>query len=362
LIRHIFALWCFLAGLCTQFAHAEEVLLPYFYNGPERRFSLAAGYVNNELIGNNDITVLHGSFSNKGDYSVQFLWDTLPERGARGVFMSSYLEHTNDTTSYFYGLGPGTSDDDKSNYTDNLLDGRFTIGAYLFPRFGVAIRLRGVYHSISSGGLSDVPDIFTLYPTVPGIGGGFSFSYRGYLFYDSRDHVLWPRSGVFAEIFLERSDGTAGTKYRYEKYGAEARWYFSNRDKTFTWALRAFGNQTSGSNLPFWERSSLGGPEALRASPRQRYIDNNLILVSLEPRFKIIDFKQSPVFKRLEGGLFVDGGRVFQENQLLTLSDWQIHYGFGVRLVTAPGATFRLDVAWSQWGRSDYFLTFGQSF
>jgi hypothetical protein len=101
------------------------------------------------------------------------------------------------------------------------------------------------------------------------------------------------------------------------------------------------------SPIPFYLFPRIGGAATLRGFPLDRFYGRNMILASLEYRYKI--------HPNVEIEIFYDSGQIYERTEDLKFFDWQRNYGFGFRLRNATGTQFRFSIATSNEGVSVAF-------
>ena len=73
-----------------------------------------------------------------------------------------------------------------------------------------------------------------------------------------------PTQGVFGRAVFEMSTSALGSSATYRHYMVELKTFLPFADSRYVTAVRAAYNQTLGEDVPFLERSILGGKNALR--------------------------------------------------------------------------------------------------
>ena len=132
------------------------------------------------------------------------------------------------------------------------------------------------------------------------------------------------------------------------------------REKLYDWQRKLaeagfrplFGGLGQGSGtspIPFYLFPRIGGAARLRGFPLDRFYGRNMILASLEYRYKI--------HPNIELEIFYDSGQIYEHTEDLSFFDWQRNYGFGMRLRNSTGTQFRFSLASSSEG-----VTFSFSF
>ncbi len=122
-------------------------------------------------------------------------------------------------------------------------------------------------------------------------------------------------------------------------------------------ALRLFleTSETVGNSpeLPFYLRPSLGGREKLRSYPSRRFVDNDVVLASIEYRYPIWDVVDAFVFLD-EGHAFEDVGNDF------TFRDFHWSSGVGLRVWNDRGLVLSVLAAYGP-EEPRYYIQFSES-
>jgi Omp85 superfamily domain len=302
------------------------------------------------------------------DYSLLL---TLPDLAAhkrlrldiRGAF-------TDEATLKFYGIGNATPlpppsvdirDTEYGRIHPTLTaEARFALTKTLFLRFGeqytynrLTVRPTTLLAADQSGGSPEMRSLLSSFGphSVDLLEAGIE--------YDSRDSEIVTRRGMFHQ-FKARFSPRIGDwlPYGYQQLDADARFYFTPVPRWLTVTWRLVGDALLGSP-PFYELArfdetpALGGVNAVRGVPAQRYYGKVKVFENLELRSEIWPFRVKK--KQLILGLaaFLDAGRVWTEisraNPDLDGTGFGIKYGVGGGLRVQEGQTFvvRLDLAWS---------------
>ena len=81
----------------------------------------------------------------------------------------------------------------------------------------------------------------------------------------------------------------SGTTYRH--YTVEVKGFLPRANARFVTAVRAAYNQTLGDDVPFLERSILGGKNTLRGHGDNRFIDSSYVLLNIEERIRLFRYR-----------------------------------------------------------------------
>jgi outer membrane protein assembly factor BamA len=160
---------------------------------------------------------------------------------------------------------------------------------------------------------------------------------------DTRDHVIYPRSGSYTFLSLEANNSHLGGDEIFTKAKFDTRRLFDlGEDRVL--AGRVSGGVSS-SGTPYYERFTLGGIYSIRGfrelSLSPTAADDAFWLASCELRFPLIASTDgSP---RLSGLVFFDVGKGWQRGDTFSADDLQSAAGYGFRLRLPWLGTLGLD-------------------
>jgi outer membrane protein assembly factor BamA len=271
------------------------------------------------------------------------------------VFVLASALHERDSTERFFGFGNSAHEAGESNYTGNDTVAQLTPGVWLLPHFALSYGMRIRRFSVEHGQVDSLPFIETEHPEVRdrGLEPGVYWTHRVEMAYDSRDDMDIPERGALALAYAEAADRRLGSASSFVKFGAEWRNFTPLRVRRVrgVLALRAFLDYVSGSaDTPFWEQSSLGGRQALRAFGADRFIDFNRSLASAELRVPVYERRLFGVTPVLELAPFFETGQVFHGVTRSPVSDLHVAYGLGFRAVIRPQIVAFVDVGFGYEG------------
>jgi surface antigen Omp85-like protein len=246
----------------------------------------------------------------------------------------------------FYGIGLGTSDDDRTDYRlrDDFVE---LVAAYHFsPRFALTARGGLLRTSLGAGRDAAFPDLASRFDdaTAPGLGHPpDEVILTAGLLADLRDEPGNPHRGTLLTAGLSRYQDTSGGAFEFTRAAVDVRLYVplgTHRHVIATRALASFDWPDAGSRVPFYLQSSLGGSQVLRGYPAFRFRDDRLVALSAEYRWELLS--------KLELAAFYDAGQVAPETSDLRLADLRTGWGAGVRLKSRRDVLLRFDVARSR--------------
>lgn len=227
---------------------------------------------------------------------------------------------------------------------------------------GLYVGLRYEYENYAI--TSTTPDGLLATGTVPGgLGNRVSGGGPG-LLYDTRDNVLYPTRGIFADLYVMPHSRILGSSSNYSRYKADIASYHPLTDHTVL-AMNYVLSLTSG-NAPFSAMSLLGGTKRGRGFYEGRYRDDNLALLQAEVR--------QQVWKRLGvvafGSVGILGttirGATYRD-QFLRFNQPKGSYGAGLRVrINNDKLNIRADygrgLPQNGIGNSGFYLTIGEAF
>jgi outer membrane protein assembly factor BamA len=253
----------------------------------------------------------------------------------------------------FFGLGPETTAEDESSYTRLYATASARVGWNFTENLNVALtaELRGdrpERHAIK--GLPETQDAF---PDAPGLDGsallrgGFSFRY------DTRADGDYSRSGFATELAGSVAKGLKGFGHL-----AQLSWSARLLVPEFSWlqgAARLYWQQViGGTDVPFYDRSTLGGEVLFRGFQEDRFIDMGAWEIEAEQRLTMFQTHMFGVVSDWRIDPFVSAGQVYGEQ-----SPWahvRVAAGTGLRVLIHPDILGRIDLAFGGEGLRAYVV------
>ena len=256
-----------------------------------------------------------------------------------------------NATSRFFGLGQSTVQADESNYTAREARAYWRLGLYANEVTQVSVGQRGRQGQLQRGA-TDLPFSVEQFPTVDGIQGeSIIVGHRASFYYDPRDSLVTRTDGMSVMAYAELNQNIKnGDHPVYSRYEIEVKKLFPSESKRAILVVRADLQATIGSQVPFFEQSSLGGQNNLRGFGMDRYIDKHLIAFSIEERIHILRTKLAGVTADFELAPFLDTGQVFNSFKDVSFQDYRMTPGVGFRAIVRPNVVGRLDYGYSREG------------
>ena len=259
--------------------------------------------------------------------------------------------HFKNATVRFFGLGPTTVEGNESNYTasETRLNWKFGVYANEVTQIAVSQRLR--HMQAIQQGATELPFSGALFPEAPGVGGATILGQRISFHYDTRNNLVTPTDGMAVTAYAELNyNFHQGADPLYSRYGLEIKKMFASESKRAILVIRGDLQATLGSDVPFYEQSSLGGQNNLRGFGVDRYIDKQLIAFSIEERIHILRTRLAGVMADFEIAPFIDTGQVFNSFKNVSFKDYRITPGIGFRGIIRPNVVGRIDYGFSKEG------------
>jgi len=259
----------------------------------------------------------------------------------------------------FYGIGPETSVDDRSNYRFKQPYGSALLTVFPTRRF---LMLRGgVEYSRwnQEPGEGSSPSVETIYTpaTLPGLGSEVTYLHtQGTIGLDGRTSPGYSRRGAFLGATLhDYNDRDSDFGFQMAEYEGIAHlpilretWVLSFRARVQT-AFDKDDQQT-----PFFMLPALGGGSSLRGYSSWRFRDKNSLLLSAEWRIMVNRY--------LDMAFFYDAGKVAARTSDLDFDGLKDDYGFGLRFHGPFATPLRVELAHSRESSIRFIFSAGPSF
>jgi hypothetical protein len=263
----------------------------------------------------------------------------LPGAVKDGPFVELYARVRDFPQEDFFGIGPATAPDDRTNFalrdtlgrvSGGLRAGKLIAGvgaAYLDPRIGSGTDSRmpstdEVFSPAEVPGLTEQPAFAVVEPFVE---------------FATTDPPLNPTSGSRVRLSFSRYGDRDLDRFSFRRWDVDARQYIPFFNETRIIALRVLVSSAepdSGHEVPFYLQPILGGAYSLRGFRTFRFRDRSLALFQAEYRWRINEF--------VSGALFYDTGAVAR--RLDDLGRLERDYGFGLRAGGRNGVALRTDL------------------
>ena len=250
----------------------------------------------------------------------------------------------------FFGIGNRAPEQDETNFTARETNVRLSAGINLGQNVSVLWTERYREVREEDGALTTLPQTKFRFPSIEGVSGAQIFGHRLTLLYDSRDNLLTPMKGGYVSSYVELGHNLIHDEPdRWFRLALDARHLLPHASGRMVFVSRLMIDKVFSRGVPFYERPMLGGENTLRGFGLNRFIDDNLFLINLEERIRVL---QKRVFDNpieLELAPFLDMGRV-NRDFVNRLKKTQFNPGAGVRVISRPNVVGRMDVAYGKDG------------
>ena len=256
-----------------------------------------------------------------------------------------------NATSRFFGISQDTPESNESNYTAREVRANWKFGAYLNEVTQIAVGQRYREVRVQRGGVTDLPYSGQLFSTVNGMEGAAILGHRVTFHYDSRDNLISPTVGTQITSYYELNQNFRnGTNPLFTRFELDVKKLFPSESKRMILVVRGNLQATNGFEVPFYERSSLGGQNNMRGYGMDRFIDDHLVVLNIEQRIHVMRARVTNVMAEFEVAPFIDMGKTFSTFQKRQFKDYEVTPGIGFRAIIRPGTVGRIDYGYSREG------------
>ncbi|MDX2153559.1 MAG: BamA/TamA family outer membrane protein [Bryobacteraceae bacterium] len=270
------------------------------------------------------------------------------------IFLTFSTQHRNISEMPYYGAGPNSDKNGRSNYRLEDTNIEVRPGVRIFK--GLSAGAIGSYLAVNTGSGHSTRFISTEQQfgpaATPGVDRQTNF-WRGggFVEYDWRDQPLYPTSGGKYSAryvrYLDRHEGA----YSFMRLDLDASQYIPLFNGTRVIALHGSSSLTTagdGQVVPFYVQPALGGSNTLRGYRFNRFYGDNSVMVNAEYRWFC-----SPI---VDMAVFADAGKVFERWEEWNLHDLESNVGFSVRFKGRTGGpAFSVDTGFSHEGFQIWF-------
>lgn len=260
--------------------------------------------------------------------------------------LNAFVFKLSDGSSRFFGFQAKSPEQHETNYADDEVGFNISAGYQFAKHFQVVLGDRFRYVDIRHGAVKGVPyikDRFTE-DEVPGINGFTAHTPRLAIIHSTLDNKDTPTFGGYVKLSIEQSLKALGSSADYRHYETEMKGFFPLDNARYISVFRFVYNQTLGHEVPFLERSILGGETTLRGYGRNRFIDNSYFLCNLEERIRLFRWEVFNVTADWEVAPFVDMGAVMEALDKAEFNNFEINPGIGFRAIVRPNIVGRVDL------------------
>ncbi|TSA03246.1 MAG: hypothetical protein D4R81_03695 [Nitrospiraceae bacterium] len=245
----------------------------------------------------------------------------------------------------FFGVGNSTADDKETTYTSREANIRLSAGINLNEDFSLLWTERYRDVRVENGIIPTLPQTKLRFTGIEGIAGAEILAHRLAALYDTRDNLLTPLKGTYVSLYGEIGHNLIHDEAdRWFRLSLDARHLMPHASGRMVFVARFLMDKLFSQGVPFYERPMLGGENTLRGFGLNRFTNDNLFLINLEERIRILSKRvfDNPI--ELEAAPFLDVGRV-NRDFAARIKNTQVNPGMGIRVISRPNVVGRLDIA-----------------
>ena len=262
------------------------------------------------------------------------------------VSTGGQLTFRNMPDENFFGIGPNSLEEDKTNYQIKMATAELALGKWITPKFVVG-GIIGLDHSITGAGKSDKsPSTTDVFPGLPGLDAELTVTRLTLgLYYDGKNRPVRPSGGFELEARARIDQEVDENNFAYTTAFVDFIKFaelFRDRTLFLRFAFR-LSDPLTNKQIPFYQLSELGADETIRGFQRGRFRDFDAILGTVEYRY--------PIWRSIDALLFADAGQVQQDIfRDFASGDTQFTFGGGFRFWKSDGTLMRLELGKSEDG------------
>jgi len=321
----------------------------YRFGGSGEGAGLGGGGTYTVRTGERGTFRLLGLLTFKGYQEFLTQWtNTLP--ASQLIAEGSYLWRPQEN---FYGLGHGSLKEKHSNFAlrQSWAGLRWEVKPAKRFRWGALYRLAWISALPGRNPAYSSPQVF--FSNLPGFGAQTQLHSAGtYLDMDMlRQEYQWGGAAHWGASYQE---GLGDRNLRYFGYEMQLEGRMPIVPTSSVLVGQAnfeLNRQRGGSDpIPFYLLPHIGGSSTLRGFALDRFYGQNLMLLSLEYRYRI--------HPNIQAIPFFDEGQIFDRTSDLTWLHWHRNYGIGFRFRSATGTALKIEYGRSREGFQIH-ITFG---
>ncbi|WKN45640.1 BamA/TamA family outer membrane protein [Tunicatimonas pelagia] len=252
---------------------------------------------------------------------------------------------------YFYGIGrdsPSSAEEEYS-FTQVTIEPillKQTWLRYLFVGGGMRYNYIGNMEFEAESVLAE--------SDILGADGSTSVGVEASVVYDNRDNILTAHRGWYVYLTHGFYESWLGSSATFQLTRFDARRFIPLPDRRSVLALQLLATFSFG-DVPLNELGALGGDQIMRGYYDGRFVDNHLLALQAEYRFKILG--------RLGAVVFAGAGDVVSQTRDFRLGNFRPTVGAGLRFLIDPREDLNIRFDYGI-GRStqNYYFQVGEAF
>jgi hypothetical protein len=321
-------------------------------------FAYGLGFRDRDLFSNNGALELWAAGSVKRYWATEARL-SFPRVADNHLYFEAWGSHRDYPQENFFGLGPDSSRDDRSDYAirTNHFGGR--AGVRPFAHLLVGGGLEYLEPRLGAGQNDRYPDVSVAFDPseVPGLDTRADFLRSdAFIEVDYREPRN-ARKGGWYRVDFSRYDDRTADQFTFNRFDIDVRQFIGFLAGRRVVAGRLFvstSDTDAGQTMPFYFMPTLGGNDTLRGYREYRFRGPHAILAQGEYRWEI--------WSGLDGAIFYDAGKVADRREDLNFENLESDYGIGFRFNTDNGIIFRVDAAFGSRDGKHLYIVFGGVF
>jgi outer membrane protein assembly factor BamA len=249
----------------------------------------------------------------------------------------------------FFGIGNNTKEEDAEIYSHQLLKLSAKVQKRWYDRFffGPQAHMQYMFNVATS------PDGQLSKHTISGSEGAYAAGLGFAATWDSRDLMLFPQRGLYADFGSTFFSSIFGSQYKFQQYTLDVRKYYSF-GKRRVLAFQAY-TQHNTNDPPFRMLALMGNSQLMRGYYQGRYRERDYFAAQSEYRF--------PVYKRFGMTAFAALGQVAHSYKKMAINQFWPAYGVGLRYLynKSENINIRVDLGFGP-GMNGQYVTIGEAF
>ncbi len=246
----------------------------------------------------------------------------------------------------FYGFGPDSKEEDKSNYSRDKIGEEFTLAIPLITDWYAEITHSNFHYELGEGPITNLPKLSDRFPGDAILGWKRLVYHRAALLYDSTNHPSLPTKGFFASWAAETSQRSVASDFTFQNYETQFKYYFNMQKGKYVTVANFRFEQQQGEALPFYAQNIVGESAGLRLEGDGRYTDSGRMVLNLEERIRVARSPLLKFFSEIEVSPFLDVATVFSSPGNLRWDSLKPGPGIALRVLLRPQVVITLDTAW----------------
>ncbi|MFO1519444.1 MAG: BamA/TamA family outer membrane protein [bacterium] len=277
------------------------------------------------------------------------------------LYLKGYFSFLQDPFGRFWGEGNNTPKSAQTSYVGRNVAVEAEVGYYFLKHLRLSLRENFLYTKLKEGIVPGVANTINVFKPSDGVSDSVNWAPGLALVYDTRPRANLSTRGTLVDASLFFSLQALGSDNNFFGLQLDARHLLNFHDDRFVTVFRGVIRKVYGENLPFYQLSSLGGPNELRGYPGNRFIDKGKILLSLEQRNRIVNFKLFKTDLSFSLDPFFEVGEVFSRLDNFQFDRLRPTGGLGFRVLVLPSTLIRADVGFGAEG-PNVFVKFDYPF